>query len=63
MSPGVIAQEMRRLPGHAGATTLHLIRGAPGQNTCAKSSNSRLREKSLPTESFADLAEARELCV
>ena len=59
--PEFIAREIRRFLGHAGVETLYIEPGAPWQNAYAESFNSRLRDEFLATESFADLAEAREM--
>ena len=59
--PEFIAKQVRRFLGQAGVETLYIEPGAPWQNAYAESFNSRLRDEFLATESFADLAEAREL--
>jgi len=56
-----IAGAMRRFLGHAGVDTLYIEPGAPWQNAYAESFNSRFRDELLNMESFADLAEARQV--
>jgi len=63
MGPEFIAPEMRRFLGHAGVETLSIESGAPWRNACAESLNSRSRDEFLATDSFAELAEAREMSV
>jgi putative transposase len=44
-----------------GVKTLYIELGAPWQNAYAESFNSRFRDELLSQESFADLAEARQV--
>lgn len=59
--PELIAQAIRAFLEQTGVGTLYIEPGAPWQNAYAESFNSRLREELLKQESFADLAEARQV--
>ncbi len=59
--PELIAQAIRRFVDQAGIETLYIEPGAPWQNGYAESFNSRFRDELLSQESFADLAEARQV--
>ena len=59
--PEFIAEAIKRFLGQTGVATLYIEPGAPWQNGYAESFNSRFRDEVLNQESFADLAEAREV--
>jgi putative transposase len=59
--PELIAVAIQKFLAQAGVATLYIEPGAPWQNAYAESFNSRFRAEVLSQESFADLAEAREV--
>jgi transposase InsO family protein len=59
--PEFIAQAIREFLAQTGVSTLYIEPGAPWQNAYAESFNSRFRDELLSQESFADLAEARQV--
>jgi len=59
--PEFIAAAIKRFLGQTGVETLYIEPGAPWQNGYAESFNSRFRDEVLNQESFADLAEARQV--
>jgi putative transposase len=59
--PEFIARAIRRFLEQTGVGTLYIEPGAPWQNGYAESFNSRFRAELLSRESFADLAEARQV--
>ena len=59
--PELIARAIRRFLSQAGIETLYIEPGAPWQNAYAESFNSRFRDELLSQESFADLAEAKQV--
>lgn len=59
--PEFIAKAIRHFLQQTGVQTLYIEPGAPWQNAYAESFNSRLRAELLNQESFADLAEARQV--
>ena len=59
--PEFIAKSIRRFLKQTGVETLYIEPGAPWQNGYAESFNSRFRAELLSQESFAGLAEARQV--
>ena len=59
--PEFIAQAIRDFLGQTGVGTLYIEPGAPWQNAYVESFNSRFRAELLSQESFADLAEAKQV--
>lgn len=59
--PEFIAQAIQRFLEQTGVKTLYIEPGAPWQNGYAESFNSRFRAEVLDRESFADLAEAKQV--
>lgn len=59
--PEFIAKSIRRFLEQTGVETLYIEPGAPWQNGYAESFNSRFRAELLSQESFAGLAEARQV--
>ena len=59
--PEFIAQAIKKFLEQTGVATLYIEPGSPWQNAYAESFNSRFRAEVLSRESFADLAEAREV--
>jgi len=59
--PEFIARAIRTFLEQTGVNTLYIEPGAPWQNGYAESFNSRFRDELLNCESFADLAEARQV--
>ena len=59
--PEFIAKAIRVFLEQTGVVTLYIEPGSPWQNGYAESFNSRLRAELLNQESFANLAEAREV--
>jgi transposase InsO family protein len=59
--PEFVAKAIRRFLDQTGVGTLYIEPGAPWQNAYAESFNSRFRDELLSQESFADLAEARQV--
>jgi len=59
--PEFIAQAIQRFLEQTGVKTLYIEPGAPWQNGYAESFNSRFRAEVLSRESFADLAEAKQV--
>ena len=59
--PEFIAEAIRDFLQKIGVATLYIEPGAPWQNGYAESFNSRFRTELLNQESFADLAEARQV--
>jgi len=59
--PEFIAKAIQRFLAQTSVETLYIEPGAPWQNGYAESFNSRLRAELLSQESFADLAEARQV--
>ena len=59
--PEFIAQAIQVFLGQMDINTLYIEPGAPWQNGYAESFNSRFRDEVLNQESFADLAEARQV--
>lgn len=59
--PEFIAQAIGEFLRQTGVRTLYIEPGAPWQNAYAESFNSRFRDELLSQESFADLAEARQV--
>ena len=59
--PEFIARAIRQFLKQTGVGTLYIEPGAPWQNAYVESFNSRFRHELLNQESFADLAEARQV--
>ena len=59
--PERIAEAIRNFLGQTGVQTLYIEPGAPWQNAYAESFNSRFRAELLNQESFADLADAKQV--
>jgi len=59
--PEFIAKAIQAFLKQTGVGTLYIEPGAPWQNAYAESFNSRFRHEVLSQESFADLAEARQV--
>ena len=59
--PEFIAQAIRTFLQQTGVGTLYIEPGAPWQNAYVESFNSRFRAELLSQESFADLAEAKQV--
>ncbi|MCC6681674.1 MAG: IS3 family transposase [Phycisphaeraceae bacterium] len=59
--PEFIAQAIKKFLEQTGVETLYIEPGSPWQNAYAESFSSRFRAEVLSRESFADLAEAREV--
>ena len=59
--PEFIAEAIRRFLHQTDVGTLYIEPGAPWQNAYVESFNSRFRAEVLSRESFADLAEARQV--
>jgi transposase InsO family protein len=59
--PEFIAEAIKRFLQQTGVATLYIEPGAPWQNAYAESFNSRFRDELLNQESFADLAEAKQV--
>jgi putative transposase len=59
--PEFIAQAIGTFLAQTGVGTLYIEPGAPWQNAYAESFNSRFRAELLSQESFADLAEAKQV--
>lgn len=59
--PEFIAQAIQQFLEQTGVKTLYIEPGAPWQNGYAESFNSRFRAEVLSRESFADLAEAKQV--
>ena len=59
--PEFIARAIRRFLKQIGVGTLYIEPGAPWQNAYVESFNSRFRTELLNQESFADLADARQV--
>lgn len=59
--PEFIAQSVRKALGQLGSKTLYIEPGAPWENGCAESFNSRLRDELLNRELFCSLHEAQVL--
>ena len=59
--PEFIAKAIQVFLGQTEVNTLYIEPGAPWQNGYAESFNSRFRDEVLNQESFADLAEARQI--
>ena len=59
--PEFIAEAIRNFLHQTGVATLYIEPGAPWQNAYAESFNSRFRAELLNQESFADLAEAKQV--
>jgi transposase InsO family protein len=59
--PEFIAQAIQRFLAQTGVATLYIEPGSPWQNAYAESFNSRFRDELLSRESFADLAEAKQV--
>jgi putative transposase len=59
--PELIARAIQQFLRQTGVQTLYIEPGAPWQNAYAESFNSRFRDEVLSRESFAGLAEARQV--
>ena len=59
--PELIAEAIRKFLKQTGVNTLYIEPGAPWQNAYVESFNSRFRAELLSQESFADLAEAKQV--
>lgn len=59
--PEFIAEAIKKFLGQTGVETLYIEPGSPWQNAYVESFNSRFRDEVLSRESFADLAEARQV--
>lgn len=59
--PEFIAKAIRKFLKQTGVDTLYIEPGSPWQNAYAESFNSRFRDELLSRESFADLAEAKQV--
>jgi len=59
--PELIAQAVQLFLEQTGVDTFYIEPGSPWQNGYAESFNSRLRDEVLSRESFAGLAEARQV--
>lgn len=59
--PELIAEAIRHFLQQTGVQTLYIEPGAPWQNAYAESFNSRFRAELLNQESFANLAEAKQV--
>ena len=59
--PEFIAKAIKKFLDQTGVETLYIEPGSPWQNAYVASFNSRFRDEVLSRESFADLAEARQV--